>query len=227
MRKLEPIKAYQLERRLQMLSREDYYEKEVLEIGIFKGDHLKLISHRNPKSLFGVADNDQDLRSAQEDLKEVEVSLGKIKDKFLPFPRQSFQTVFSVTFFQFITDRKRFDKLFEEACRASDYQLIIIESTAEKVSENNGLIARTAEQYTKLANRNNFQIIRLEYINAEISTKFSAFLNQTFGENNQPSELSVRLQKLSLPFTKMLDSFFPAEHGVTKMVFQREKDELY
>lgn len=227
MRKLTPIESYQLERRLQMLGSEDFYGREVLEVGVFKGDHLKLVAQKKPDALFGVADSNQDFDSAQRELEGLEVSLGKIKGKLLPFPRQSFHSVFSVTFFQYITDKKRFEKLFEEACRASDNQLIIIELTEESKESMNGVIARTVKEYTRLAKKNEFKLIRIEYINAAISLKFSNFITQTFGDNNRPSDTSIQLQKLSLPITKILDSFFPENRHLTKMVFEREKEELY
>lgn len=227
MRKLTPIESYILERRLQMLAREDFFGREVLEVGIFKGDHLKLVSQKGAKGLFGVADSEEDYQSALQDLEGIDVSLGKIKGKQLPFPRQCFHSVFTVTFLQHITDKKRFEKLLDEACRASDNQLILIEHTEGKKTEGNGFVARTLKEYTKLAKRNDFKLIRVEYLNAEVSLKFSNFLVRTFGENNRPSETSNRFQKLSLPITKMLDSFSPSERNLTKMVFEREKDEFY
>jgi len=224
---LTPFEEYLLEKRRQMLMSENFQGREVLEVGIFKGDNLHQIALRRPQALYGAAYTEADRRRAQRELTGLEVDVATIESDSLPFPDFAFDLVFSDTFFQFLTDENNFKSLLADSCRVCDDRLVLIEHTEEKNVVQNGMACRTVKTYAGICKKNDLELASVSYINAAISIRFNTFLFRHFPPDSDARPLAIFLQKLSLPVTKILDSFFPASHHLTKMVFVRKKEEYY
>ncbi len=226
-----PFEKYLQKRKFDLLLSEDFEDREVLEVGVKDGENLKRLIGKRAKALFGLVNSSKQLPYVKKNIEGLPIDLSSIRGKFLPFPRQAFDLTYTLCFLQRITDKRKFDTLLREICRSSDNILILIESTELEIEKGENYIGRPIQEYVEFCQRNKFVFLRKEFINIEISQKVCDLISNLFDSHNgqfkTPSSLTIFLQNLTLPLTTALDSFFPANRNITKMVFKRQHDEFY
>ncbi len=221
----EPFYRYKRERFLKMLHSIDFEGKSVLEIGSGPGGNLKEILTRNPKKLSAADISSAMIKLASENTNG-KVDIKKTNGTELPFSDGEFDVVFSATVLQHNTDEKMMETLLAEMCRVSSDRVFLFEKVDGNLSGDDLCKARPVGHYTKLVNAHGFELVNTSYINIRTSYYVCGALrkglNPKTREEGQPlTKVSLALQNLSLPFTKVLDKIFVSKKDVAKMEFQR------
>lgn len=222
----EPYYRYKRKRFLDLLCSVDVNNKSVLEVGCGPGGNLLEILKSKPSNLVGVDISEQMVSMAKNKVPK-HVKVYKTNGTKLEFADNSFDNVFTATVLQHNTDEKMLIDLMKEICRVSSDKVFIFERIENKIKGDDLCLGRPVSYYSKIMNENGFKLVSKEHINIRISYYISGairkLLNPSTRKEGEPlNKMSIIIQKLTLPLTKVLDKVFTSEKDIAKLEFRKE-----
>ncbi len=223
----EPYYRYKRKQFLGLLRSIDFKNKSVLEVGCGPGGNLLEVLKNNPSELVGVDISDQMVTLATNKVPN-QVKVYKTNGIKLEFADNSFDIVFTATVLQHNTDEKMLIKLMKEICRVSSDRVFIFERIENEIKGDDLCLGRPVLYYSKIMEDNGFKLISKEHINIRISYYISGtirkLLNPSTRKEGEPlNKISIILQRITLPLTKILDKVFTSAKDIAKLEFKREK----
>lgn len=220
----EPYYRYKRHRFLELLGSLSFAGKSVLEVGHGPGGNLNFVSKRKPKRLAG-ADISNDMIALARKNTSV-TDFNKINGVELPFKNKEFDLIFTATVLQHNTDDAMFRKILAEICRSSGKQVAFFEKIEKEISGDDLCVGRPVSYYEMLCKEQGFRLKEVEFINVNISYYVCGAIRKGLNSSNRAegeplNGISVFLQNITLPITKILDKIFTAKRNVAKMVFER------
>ncbi len=223
----EPYYRYKRQKFLSLLHSIDFSNKTVLEIGCGPGGNLIEVSKKNPAKLTGV-DISEDMISLAKNKVPNHVSVVKTNGTKLNFEDKSFDIVFTATVLQHNTDEAMLKSLISEICRVSSDKIYLFERIENQIKGDNLCLGRPVDYYTKLMNNHSFNLKSKKFINIRVSYYvcgiFRKLLNPRSRKEGEPlSAISVLMQYITLPVTKILDTIFTSNKDLAKLEFEMVK----
>ena len=221
----EPYYRYKREKFLKLLNAISFRDKQVLEVGCGPGGNLAIVSRQHPAKLAGIDLSREMIALAKGNLAGKDVELFHITDQKFPFADRSFDIVFTSTVLQHTTDERELLSTIAEICRVSRSDVYIFERIEKKIRGNESCLGRTVSFYEQVFAEHGFHLgekkflyIQSSYVMAGLTRRF---LNKgTRGEGEKMSGISLGLQRILLPFTKMLDQVFKKERDLAMLHFK-------
>ncbi len=222
----EPYYRYKREKFLNMLSTVNFNNKSILEVGCGPGGNLNFIYQFAPKRLVGVDISNEMVELAKSNVLTKEIEIYKIDGISLPFAASIFDVVITATVLQHNTNDVMMRKILAEIGRVSKKQILLFEKTDKTIRGDELCLARPVSYYQDILNEFGYQLVKVEYINIYASYLMSGIIRKLLNpksrkEGESLNKISVILQKLLLPITKLLDYFFKVKKDVAKMEFVR------
>lgn len=210
-----------------MLNSVDVFNKSVLEIGCGPGGNLLELTIKKPAKLAGVDISDEMVNLAKNKLPK-EIDIIKINGRELPYDSNSFDVVFTATVLQHNTDELMLKKIMKELSRVSSDKVYIFERIEQQIKGDDLCLGRPISYYSSIMEENGYLLKSQEHINIRVSYYVSGAIRKmlnpkTRREGEQLNNLSIRLQKLTLPVTKLLDKVFKSGNDIAKLEFQKIK----
>lgn len=225
----EPYYRYKRRKFLQIFNSIDLHNKEVLEVGCGPGGNLAVAVKQNPSRLVGADLSGQMLALAKKNLEGKPVELHLIPDHRFPFTDDSFDTVFTSTVLQHTTTETELAATVSEMCRVSRSDVYIFERIEKKIKGNESCLGRTVEFYEQLFLESGFVLaekkflfIQASYVMAGLTRKLLNRRRRREGE--RLTKLSLWLQRLLLPVTKVIDRIAKAERDLAMLHFKKSTD---
>lgn len=224
----EPYYRYKRKRFLDLLRSVNISGKSVLEIGCGPGGNLLELLVKKPSKLVGVDISSEMVSLAKNKLPE-EIDIIKINGTKLPFDNHSFDIVFTATVLQHNTDELMLKKIMQEICRVSSEKVYIFERIEQEIKGDDLCLGRPISYYTSIMEENGYLLKSKEHINIRVSYYVSGtirkLLNPSTRQEGEPlNGMSVGLQKLTLPVTKLLDKVFKSGNDIAKLEFKRKEE---
>jgi SAM-dependent methyltransferase len=222
----EPYYRYKRNRFLEMLSTVDFKGKSVLEIGNGPGGNLDFISHFGPKRLVGVDISSDMIELATKRLGD-RAEIIKVNGTKLPFEDKTFDIVFSATVLQHNTDEKMLLELMSEMCRVSGDSVILFERIEDEIKGDELCYGRPVSYYSAVCQKHGFELVETSFINIRSSYYVSGAIRKGLNPKNRVegeplNAVSVFLQNITLPITKLADKVFTSRKDVAKLHFKRK-----
>ena len=222
----EPYYRYKRQRFLEMLHTVNFEGKSVLEIGSGPGGNLKEIHGLQPAKLVGVDISSEMIKVASSYLPQ-DVDLIKIDGTSLPFEDQSFDIVFTATVLQHNTNDSMMKQIAGEAFRVSAKEVFFFERVENKIKGDDLCLGRPVSYYAQIAEENGYKLVSTDFINIRISYYVSGsirkLLNPSSRVEGEPfTPYALLAQKMTLPFTKILDKVLTSKKDIAKMCFRRK-----
>lgn len=223
----EPYYRYKRERFLSLLHEVDFTGKTVLEIGSGPGGNLKELTTRSPKSLTGVDISPDMVELAKSNLPP-EVNIIKVNGTSLPFDDRSFDIVFSATVLQHNTDEIMLQQLMAEMCRVSGDRVILFERIEDVITGDELCYGRPVKYYEAICRQHGFELVSSKWINIRTSYYVSGAIRKGLNskervEGEALNGISLLLQNITLPVTKLLDKIFTSRKDIARLEFKRTK----
>lgn len=223
----EPYYRYKRKRFLDLFHSIDFSNKSVLEIGCGPGGNLLEVLAKKPAKLIGVDISEEMVSLAKNKLPQ-EVKIIKIDGTKLPFDDHFFDIVFTATVLQHNTDEAMLRKLMKEISRVSSDKVYIFERIEQKIKGDDLCLGRPISYYSSIMEENGFLLTSQEHINIRVSYYVSGIIRKmlnpgTRKEGEPLNRLSIGLQKLTLPVTKLMDNVFKSGNDIARLEFQRRK----
>lgn len=224
----EPFYRYKRKRFLELLNGVDITDKSILEIGNGPGGNLLELSRKNKaKKLTGVDISDEMVALARKKLPE-DIDIHKINGVELPFEDKTFDIVFTATVLQHNTDETMLKKIMKELSRVSADKVYLFERLEQKIKGDELCMGRPVSYYNEIMKENGFKLISKEHINIRASYYVCGVirkgLNPSSRQEGEPlNKLSVSLQNITLPVTRILDKIFKSNNDVARMEYERIK----
>lgn len=221
-----PYYRYKRERFLSMLNSVAFAHKKVMEIGHGPGGNLAEVLRHEPKALTGVDISENMIALAKENLASEEINFHKTDGESIGYPDQSYDIVFSATVLQHNSNEKMMAAMFTEMLRVSSDKVIIFERI-EKVFKGDELcVGRPVAYYEQIAKTCGFRLREASFINIQVSYLVCGVIRKVFNRSSRKegenlNGLSIFLQKITLPLTRILDKVFTAKRDLGKLVFER------
>jgi len=202
--------------------------KKIMELGSGPGGNLKELSKKNPASLTGADISQNMIDFATKNLEFKPLNLVKINGEKLPFQDEKFDAVFSATVLQHNTDDDMMQSILMEMCRVSGDKLYLFERIESNFKGDDLCMGRPYEYYKTIVESQGFKFENIEFINIQISYLACGLIRKLFNtksrkEGQKESSISTTLQKLILPFTKVLDKVFTVKRDLARIEFSRKK----
>ncbi len=223
----EPFYRYKRRRFLDLLLKEDYYDKYVLEIGCGPGGNLSSLYSMRPKKLVG-ADISQNMIDLAKDKLPSDIEITKTDGTSLPFDDNAFNIVFSATVLQHNTDDKMLEELVKEMCRVCNQNLYIYESISPVLTGDVLCKWRPQSYYIQLMESLGFKWVSTNFINITVSYYMAGvirkLLNPRDRKEGEPlNKISIILQNLLIPITSILDKIIKSEKDLAQLKFTKIK----
>ena len=221
----EPFYRYKRKRFLDLLHSVDVANKSVLEVGSGPGGNLLELSKKDLSKLAGVDISDQMISLARKKVPS-NVTVYKTDGTKLDFEDNAFDIIFTATVLQHNTDEKMLKQLINEICRVSGNKVYLFERIENEIKGDDLCLGRPVSYYSQLMSENGFRLISKEPINIRVSYYVSGairkLLNPNTRQEGEPlNGISLFLQNISLPITKVLDKIFTSNKDVTKLEFEK------
>jgi len=223
----EPYYRYKRAEFLKMLDSLSFKNKSVLEVGPGPGGNLKVVKGKGPAELKG-ADISQDMINlATKNLNDPSIELRKSDGTNIPFEDDRFDLVYAATVLQHNTDEAMLSDLIKDMCRISRDEIHIFERIDDPIAGDELCLGRPVGYYEKFFNDNGFSLVSSKFINIHISYLICGairkLLNPKTRKEGEPlNGVSLLLQKLTLPVTKVLDKIFTAKRDVAHLSFKKK-----
>lgn len=199
--------------------------QSVLEVGCGPGGNLSELVKNNPSRLVGcdISPDMIDLASSRSIGLPIELLV--VDGTSLPFKDAEFDVTFTVTVLQHNQD-EMLNVLVPEICRVTKTWIFLFESTSQQKRPSYSFVGRPVLEYATLCTDNGFEFQEVEFLNLPVSERVCSILmgrlNWRGRKEGEPvTTLSVLLQRMVLPMTKILDGAVKHNEGLTKMVFGR------
>lgn len=222
----EPYYRYKRDEFLKLLSEIDFKGRSVLEIGHGPGGNLRYIAENAaPSRLSGVDISQTMVDLARKNLPNT-IDLHKINGVQLPFEDGQFDIVFSATVLQHNTDDAMLRAIMAEMARVSNSQVVIFERIEDTIFGDDLCLGRPIAYYNTIMKQHGFDYSAHKFINIRVSYYICGaarkLLNSKTRKEGEPlSGFSVFIQKVTLPFTKLLDKVFTSNKDLAKVMYQR------
>ena len=221
-----PYYRYKRKRFLQMLHSAAFTDKIVMEIGHGPGGNLAEVLKKNPAQINGVDISDTMIELAKENLSSAIISFQKTDGITIDFPAQSQDLVFSATVLQHNSDEDMMKAMLREMLRVSKEKVILFERIEKTIKGDDLCVGRPVDYYSTVAKEMGFDLVEKEFINIQVSYLVCGAIRKIFNSGNRKegeslNGFSIFMQKLLLPFTKILDKIFTSNRDLGKLVFER------
>ncbi|MCS6916277.1 MAG: class I SAM-dependent methyltransferase [Chitinophagales bacterium] len=221
----EPYYRYKRKRFLQLLHSVDFAGKSVLEVGCGPGGNLLEVARKNPARLVGV-DISAEMALLAKSKMHHQAEVYKVNGTRLDFPDQTFDIVFTATVLQHNTNETMLLDVMKEISRVSRKKVYLFERIESEIKGDELCLGRPVSYYEKIMKQNGFVLQSVRYINVRVSYyvcgAIRKLLNPRTRKEGEPlNRLSVMLQHLVLPLTRLLDRLFPSKTDVAKLEFER------
>lgn len=224
----EPFYRYKRVRFLELLHSVDFNGKKVLELGSGPGGNLLDISRKHkPAQLAGVDISSQMVALAKKKLPK-NVDVIKINGTQIPFDDNHFDIVFTATVLQHNTDESMLKKIMAELSRVSGDRVILFERIEDTIKGDELCYGRPVSYYSDIMRSHGYELVETKPINIRSSYYVSGAirkgLNPKSRQEGEPlNGISVLLQNITLPVTKILDKIFTSSKDVTKLEYRKIK----
>lgn len=224
----EPYYRYKRKKFLRLLHAIPFSGKTVLEVGPGPGGNLIEIWKHNPRELCGADISGEMIALAQKNLPP-EIRLYRIEGDALPFGEDHFDIVLSSTVLQHTTGAAMLENTIKEMCRVGSGDIYIFERVEKKIRGDELCLGRPAVFYAELFSAHGFKLVRTEFLGVQASYLVSGAIRKILSrksrrEGEKHSSLALLLQKISLPFTSVLDRFIRADRDLAMLHFQKNKE---
>lgn len=221
----EPYYRYKRQRFLKLLLEVDFGGKSVLEIGSGPGGNLKELLSKSPKQLTGVDISADMVELAKSNLPP-SVNIVKVDGTSLPFEDKSFDYVFSATVLQHNTDEVMLVQLMKEMCRVAKEKVFLFERIEKAIKGDELCYGRPVDYYADICKRNGFELESVKFINIRTSYYVCGAirkgLNPSSRVEGEPlNKVSVFLENIFLPVTRVLDKVFVSKKDIGRLEFRR------
>lgn len=222
----EPYYRYKRKQFLKLLARHDFANKTVLEVGCGPGGNLEFLSNRQCKKIIGVDVSNQMISLCKTFLKGKNIDVFKINRKDLPFRDASFDTVFTSTVLQHITDEEMLINLCREISRVSRDEVLLFERVENKVKGHETNVGRPIGYYRNLMHLNGFALADVKSLPIQASYVVCGIIRKLFNSSKRKegeplTSFSITMEKIALPFTSLLDEVIPSKRDVTFLKFKK------
>ncbi len=222
----EPYYHYKRRLFLKLLHAMPVKGKKVLEIGSGPGGNLLEMINDQPAELTGTDISEAMVELATKRVNEHAARIIKINGENLPFENNSFDIAFTATVLQHITDDKKAAALIKEMCRATTGDIYIYERIERKRKENFSNTGRTVNEYAVHFNNGGFILQDKKFLPLQASYFVCGAIRKLFNKRNRKegerlSRVSVLLQRVTLPVTKLLDKILKPKRGLAMLHFKK------
>jgi SAM-dependent methyltransferase len=220
----EPYYRYKRKEFLKLLDKVDFKTKKILEIGSGPGGNLEYLYNKGFRNLSGVDISANMITIAKEQLKGKNIDIQKTNGIDLPFKDLSFDLVFTSTVLQHNTNEKILIHLINNICKVSKNEIIIFERIENTIKGHESNLGRPVKYYSSLFTNNNFHLLEVKYLPIKISYFICGMIRKIFNSKNRKeseplTKLSVLLETILLPLTKILDKIFANNRDVAMLRF--------
>jgi len=224
----EPYYRYKRKQFLMLLKEIDFAGKQVLEVGCGPGGNLEEIIKSGPLELTGVDISNEMVNLATKNIKGSAITIIKIDGKKLPFESKSMDIVLTATVLQHNTNEQMLEALVEEICRASRLQVVIFERIEKKRKGIDSCEGRPVLFYQELFAKYCFDMLEVKYLPISASYYVCGMIRKVFNpkkrrEGDRLSSISILLQRLALPLTKLIDKIYIEKRDVARITFVRKE----
>lgn len=223
----EPYYRYKRKQFLNLLLEVDFSNQSVLEIGSGPGGNLKAISESQSVPGLRAVDISSDMIAlAKKTVPGIDIQ--KIDGTQLPFETDSINIIFTATVLQHNTNHEMLEKLVKDICRVAEDKIYFFERIESKILGDDLCYGRPVSYYQNLCEQEGFELRSTKFINIRVSYyvcgAIRKFFNKSTRKEGEPlTALSIFLQKVTLPFTKVLDKIFLSKKDVARLEFVRKK----
>lgn len=224
----EPFYEYKRAEFLKLLKSNDFKDKHVLEVGPGPGGNLLEVSAFSPASITGVDISPEMVKLARENTKNVRnVEIIQINGSEIPLADDKFDIVYTATVLQHITDEIMLKAIIGEICRVSGNKVIICERIEKRFKGDALNHGRTVDYYSSLFESHNFNLKSIKYSNIQFSYLLAGFTRKVLNrkdriEGEPLSKISLGIQNLLLPVTKVLDKMIPVKRDLAMLIFEKK-----
>jgi SAM-dependent methyltransferase len=224
----EPYYRYKRNVLLKQLKRIPFANQKVLELGCGPGGNLFEISLLHPSELWGCDVSEEMLKLAAKRLADSNVQLKKTNGADLPFPDNYFNLSLTITVLQHNTDSTTLKRLIAELCRITINEIYIFERIEPTIKGHESNHGRPVSYYQSLFQDFGFALQAYNPVATPVSYFVCGVIRKVFNSKNRkegerPTDLSIGLQKLTLPITSLLDKLVPTKRDLTMLHFKRTK----
>jgi ubiquinone/menaquinone biosynthesis C-methylase UbiE len=224
----EPFYRYKRKKFLGFLHAIDFHGKCVLEVGSGPGGNLIEVLKHGPLKLTGLDISPGMVNLSRQLLEGTAAEVVLLQEQRFPFADQSFDIVFTSTVLQHTTDPARLAATISEICRVSAGKVYIFERIEKRPKGDVFCLGRTVEEYAGLFAVHGFTLRAKEFLNIQSSYLVSGAIRKIFNrkkrkEGEELSFMSIQLQKISLPFTSLLDKWIRADRDLAMLEFQKDR----
>jgi ubiquinone/menaquinone biosynthesis C-methylase UbiE len=222
----EPFYRYKRAAFLKYFTRIPFQGKSVLEIGSGPGGNLELVTALGAESITGVDVSSSMLAIARKRL-DAKVDLVQVNGTELPFPDNRFDIVFTSTVLQHNTNEEDLQKLAAEICRVAGNDIYIFERIEKKITGHESNTGRPVSYYKALFEKHGCKLERADLLPIQVSYYVSGAIRKLFNpkkrkEGEPSTAVALFLQRVTLPFTKLLDKVVPPSRDLGLLHFIKE-----
>lgn len=222
----EPYYYYKRKLFLKKLNQIKFENRSVIEIGTGPGTNLEFLLGKNCKKIVGVdiSVNMVDIAKQKPSLESI--SIIKINGHDLPFENNSFDTVLTSTVLQHNTDEVLLELLIKDMCRVSSDEVIIFERIEKKIKGHDTNIGRPVKYYSAIFKLYGFELTTVSFLKIQASYYVCGIIRKLFNskkrkEGDPASLVSIVLEKISLPITKIFDKLIPSKRDLGMLRFKK------
>lgn len=221
----EPYYRYKRKKFLRIFHTIDLRNKKVMEVGCGPGGNLLLAAEQDPSRLVGADLSGEMLSLAEKNLAGKNVELALIRDHSFPFADNTFDIVFTSTVLQHTTSDADLAATVAEMCRVSKSDVYIFERIEKKIKGNESCLGRTVDFYEQLFLEHDFVLVKKKFLFIQASYVMAGLTRKLFNskkrrEGESLTKLSIWLQRIMLPVTKMFDKIVKAERDLAMLHFK-------
>jgi 2-polyprenyl-3-methyl-5-hydroxy-6-metoxy-1,4-benzoquinol methylase len=222
----EPYYRYKRKEFLKLLSKVNFKNKSILEVGCGPGGNLKHLLNSNAKSLTGCDISSQMVKLAKSNLPQ-NVKIVKTNGVEMPFEKKSFDIIFTATVLQHNTNETMLTNLVAEICKLEPSEIYFFERIESSVKGDELCLGRPVDYYANLMNNNGYQLVDVQFINIRVSYYVSGIIRKLFNKSSRKegepiTPLSMVLQNITLPFTKIFDKFIRSQKDLSRLKFVKD-----
>lgn len=223
----EPYYRYKRQRFLKLLDSIVVANKKVLEVGSGPGGNLLFLCEKQNKELVGVDVSQRMIEISRQVLQGKGIKIVKTKGASLPFSDNYFNVVFTSTVLQHNTDEIQLKELIRNLCRVSNSDVIIFERIEKKIVGHITNIGRPVNYYKNLFEENGYQLHETKFLPIQASYFVCGAIRKIFNskaraEGEPLNNMSLFLEKLLLPFTKLFDRIIPSKRDLAMLFFKKK-----
>lgn len=222
----EPYYRYKRKLFLRLFDQIDFTNKTVLEIGSGPGGNLAFLSTKNCREITGVDVSAKMIEISKKLLAGKNIAVVKINGIDLPFDNNKFDIVFTSTVLQHNTDEIQLKELIQNICRVSANEVIIFERIEKKIKGHETNLGRPVEYYSLLFKPHGFILTETKFLKIQASYYVCGAIRKLFNKREKKegepiSKISYIMEKIALPFTKLIDKILPSNRDLGMLHFKK------